>query len=713
MSIHNLDALFKPNSIALIGASNRPNAVGQVVMQNLISGGFHGAIMPVNLKEKTIHSTIAYPTVASLPFVPDLAIICIPPAGVPKIVGELAAKGARAAIILTAGLEIAKNDRGQTLQDEITTIAHDTGIRILGPNCIGVMVPPLGLNASFAPELAMTGSVAFVSQSGALCTGIVDWASANGIGFSHFVSIGNAVEIDAGDVIEYLGTCSETKAILLYLEGITDAPKFIAAARKVSRDKPILAIKSGSSDSGARAAASHTGALAGADNVYEAALARAGILRVKTFEEMFEVTATLARNSRRPVKHSKSENIAILTNGGGAGVLAVDALSYHGGKLGKLAPETIEKLNEALPATWAHNNPVDILGDASVERYGKIFRILLDAPEIDSVLVLHCPVAIVSATEVAQAVTKIFQETNSSKPVSTCWIGEAIVRDARRIFSQNGIPSYETPEALVRGYMNIVKFHRLQDLLAAEESAPVEAVIEADQSAVRQIVDRAMIQGVTMLNEADAKAVFKAYGIPISEARKVKTSEEAASAASDIGFPVVLKILSEDISHKSDAGGVALDLDSTEDVLQAANKMNTHIAQILPKARLDGFTIQEMIKRPHAEELIIGMTTDRIFGPVILFGQGGTSVEVVKDSAVDLLPLNAAQAKELISHTRVAKLLAGYRDRMPADILKIATALCGISQLVTDFPEIRELDINPLLADDAGVIALDGRIKLG
>jgi acetyltransferase len=681
-------------------------------MHNLIDGGFKGTILPVNPKDKAVHGVIAYPTIASLPIVPDLAVIAIPPQGVIQAIRELIVKGARAVVILTAGLEIAHNEKGQTLQDEAAEVARAGGIRLLGPNCIGLMVPPLGLNASFAPQLALPGTVAFVSQSGALCTGIVDWATSNDIGFSHFVSIGNAVETDIGDIIEYLDTCPQTSAILLYMESIVDAPKFIAAARKASRTKPILAIKSGSSESGAKAAASHTGALAGSDKVYAAALARAGILRVKTFEEMFEAMSTLARNSQRETKQVKNERLAILTNGGGSGVLSVDALSYHGGQPTTLSPETIAKLDAALPATWSHGNPVDILGDASVERYAETFKILVDAPEVDSILVMHCPIAVVSATGVAQAIVKTIKDSGTLKPVSTCWLGEKIVAEARQVFSENGIPGYATPETMVRGYMNIVNFHRNQDLLDSEESVSYDTGIKVDKSAVRAIIDQSLAKGVTMLNEHDAKSVLKAYGIPIADTRIVKTPEEAAKAAKEIGFPVVLKILSDDISHKSDAGGVVLDLVTEQEVNHAAIVMNQHITSTLPNARLNGFTVQNMIKRPNAQELIVGMSTDRVFGPTILFGQGGVSVEVVKDSAVALLPVNIPQAKDLIGRTRISKLLAGYRDRLPADILKIATSLCSISQLVTDFPEIKELDINPLLADDEGVVALDARISV-
>jgi acetyltransferase len=702
--------MFNPKSVALIGASNRDKAVGQVAMRNLVNGGFNGPIMPVNPKEKSIHGVVAYPNIQSLPIVPDVAVICIPPAGVIQAVKELIAKGCRAAICLTAGLELIKNEKGQTAQDEVTEIAKAAGFRILGPNCVGLLVPPIGLNASFAHRNALNGRIAFVSQSGAMCTAIIDWACSNGIGFSHFISIGNATETDTGDVIEYLGNDQNTTAIMLYMESIVDSPKFLSVVRKVSKIKPIVAVKSGASDFGAKAAASHTGALAGADNVYEAALARAGILRVKTSDELFEAASMLSNVGEKAAK-PQGERLAILTNGGGAGVLAVDALAAHGGKLADLSPETIAKLNENLPNTWSHGNPVDIIGDAPVDRYNKAFEVLLNAPEIDNILVMHCPIAVVNATDVAQGIVDIIKKTGTTKSISACWLGAEMVRAAWRIFNENNIPQYDTPEKSVRGYMHLVKFHRNQQLLAREDAAG-GAVVHADQAKARSIIKASIDRGVMMLNENDAKLVLKAYGVPVAETRVVANPDEAATAAKDIGFPVVLKILSDDISHKSDAGGVILNLNSAEEVKEAAVKMNAHIGKNMPQARLQGFTVQNMIKKPNAQELIVGVNTDRVFGKVILFGQGGVAVEVVKDSAVQLAPLNMGYAKDLISRTRVSKLLAGYRDKLPADVGKIATTLCGISQLVTDIPEIQELDINPLLADDEGVVALDARIKV-
>ncbi len=710
MSTHGLEFLLHPRSVALIGASDRPGSVGQVVMRNLIDGGFSGPILPVNPKATAVRGVLAYPGVASLPTTPDLAVICVPPPAVPGIMRELAARKVPAAVVLTAGLGLQHNSDGRTLHDEVLDIARSGRIRLLGPNCVGLLVPPIGLNASFAPRSALPGNIAFVSQSGALCTAVIDWAGSQGIGFSHFISMGDAAEVDFGDVIDYLGTDPGTRAILLYVESIADARKFISASRAASRNKPILAIKSGRSETGAKAAASHTGALAGADHVYDAALSRAGILRVHSFEEIFEAVATLARSGDR-FRHARGERLAILTNGGGIGVLAVDALSEEGGHLAGLSAETRARLDAFLPATWSHGNPVDIIGDAPAERYTKALDVLLDAPEVDAVLVMHCPVAVVAADEVAKAVSAGVAAKGGGKPVAACWVGADAVLGARRILADSGIPSYDTPEQAVRGYMHLVKFRRNQELLL-ETPSSLGVAFRPDVETARGVISRALAAGVEMLDEHDAKAVFTAYGIQVAATRIGTTPEDCAALAAEIGFPVVLKILSDDITHKSDAGGVVLDLDSPGAVREAATTMLHRIGLAFPEARIRGFTVQRMIKRSAAHELIVGVGADGVFGPVMLFGQGGTAVEVIKDRAVALPPLNMHLARELIGRTRIDRLLAGYRDRPAADRDAIAVALCRVSQLVTDIPEVCELDINPLLADAHGVVALDGRIRV-
>ena len=709
MSTHRLEYLFRPRSVALIGASDRAGSVGQVVMRNLIEGGFAGPVLPVNPKAEAVRGVLAYADVASLPTVPDLAVVCVPPQQVPSVMRALAARDVPAAVVLTAGLGLHRGTDGRTLYDEVLDIARTHHIRLLGPNCVGLLVPPIGLNASFAHRAALPGNIAFVSQSGALCTAVIDWACTQGIGFSHFVSMGDSAEVDFGDVIDYLGSDPDTSAILLYVESIADARKFISASRAASRNKPILAIKAGRSEHGAKAAASHTGALAGADHVYDAALARAGILRVRNFEEIFEAVSTLAHTGK--AHRPSGDRLAILTNGGGIGVLAVDALAEQCGRLAELSPATLASLDALLPPTWSHGNPVDIIGDASAERYTKSLDVLMAAPEVDAVLVMHCPVAVVAAEQVAAAVAARVTAAAAGKPVSACWVGAEAVWSARRLLAANGIPGYDTPEQAVRGYMHLVKFRRNQDLLMETPSSRGVA-FQPDLDAARAVITRALAAGTEMLDEHDAKAVLTAYGIPVAATRIAAGPDEAARLAAEIGCPVVLKILSDDITHKSDAGGVVLDLASPEAVRAAALAMKEKIATAFPDARLRGFTVQRMIKRAAGHELIVGVGADAVFGPVILFGQGGTAVEVVKDRAVTLPPLNMHLAQEVIGRTRVSRLLAGYRDRPAADVGAVAVTLCRISQLVTDIPEVRELDINPLVADAGGVMALDARIRV-
>lgn len=705
MSVRNLARLFRPGSVAVIGASTRPQAVGTVLMRNLLQGGFTGPIMPVNPKHQSIQGVLAYKDVASLPLTPDLAVISTPPASVVPAIRELGERGTRAAVVLTAGLTSNKDESGRVLQQVLLEEARRLDMRILGPNCLGLLVPGVGLNASFAPAPALPGKIAFVSQSGALCTAVLDWARPKGIGFSHFISLGDAADVDFGDVLDYLGSDPETRAILLYIESIHERRNFMSAARAAARNKPVLAIKAGRVAEGAKAAASHTGALAGADAVYDAAIRRAGMLRVYDFEELFAGVETLAR-SRPP----KGERLAILTNGGGIGVLATDDLIELGGKLAELPADTIAKLDTVLPATWSRANPIDIIGDAQGSRYVNALNILLDSRDIDSVLVMHAPTAISSPTEIAEAVIRCVKERRKSN-VAACWVGDETVSAARRMFSDAGIPSFETPGSAVRAFMHLVRYRRNQELLMeTPPSAPTGFSPDTDRA--RAIVQAALAKGTSMMSEPDAKAVLSAYGVPTIETRVAANPAEAGQIAAELGGIIALKILSADITHKSDVGGVRLNLNTPAEVEQAAHAMLGRITKSFPDARIDGFTVQRMSRRPGAHELIIGVSTDPIFGPVILFGQGGTAVEVIADRTVALPPLNMALARGMIEETRVYKLLKGYRDRPAADLDAVALALTQVSQLIVDIPEIVELDINPLFADAQGVIALDARIKV-
>ncbi|WP_062111862.1 bifunctional acetate--CoA ligase family protein/GNAT family N-acetyltransferase [Aureimonas sp. AU40] len=698
MTIRNLDAVFEPKAIALIGASNREGSVGAVLARNLFGSGFAGPVMPVNPHERAIRSSVNFRSVAELPEVPDLAVIATPALSVPGLISELGERGCRAAVVISTGFA----DKG--LRQALLEAARPHLLRIVGPNCIGIISPGIGVNASFAHLTPRAGDLAFVSQSGAIATAVLDWADVREIGFSHVVSIGDMSDVDIGDLLDYLALDTKTRAILLYVESITNAQKFMTAARIAARTKPVVVIKAGRSGAGAKAAASHTGALAGRDAVYDAAFRRAGMLRVGSLRELFEAVGTLASGIR-----PKGNRLAILTNGGGAGVLAADTLSEAGGQLAALSAETMERLEAMLPRDWSHANPVDILGDAPGALYGRSLDALLEDPAQDAVLVMHCPQAVADGLEAARATVASAAQRRGAA-VLTCWLGERAARESRRLFAARGMPTYQTPDESVRAFMQLVDYRRNQELLMQTPPAIQPGV--ADGEAARAILARAAEEGRAVLTEPEAKALLAAYGIPVAQTRIARSPEEAARVSEAIGYPVALKILSPDISHKSDVGGVRLELDSPEMVREAAAHMLKLVAERRADARIEGFTVQAMIQRPRAHELILGVDTDAVFGPVLLFGRGGTAVEVIADRAIGLPPLNLPLAHDMIGRTRVSRLLKGYRDRPPADTDAVAATLVKLSQMIADFDEIAELDINPLLADEAGVIALDARVVL-
>jgi acetyltransferase len=710
MSIRNLEAFFHPKSIALIGAGTRPKSVGAVVAANLFTGGFKGPIMPVNPKNLAVNGVLAYPDVAHLPITPDLAIIATPPDSIPGIVAELAERGTRAAVVVTAGLRDMKDGNGVSLEQKMLAAAKPKLLRIAGPNCIGIISTPAGINASFAEAKPRKGKVAFVAQSGAMIATMLDWASTRGLGFSHLVSMGDQADVDFGDMLDYMATDPDTDSIVLYIEAAGhardfNARKFMSAARAAARVKPVIAIKAGRSAIAAKAAASHTGALAGVDAVYDAAFERAGILRAMDLDEIFDAVETLSMRPR-----VTGDRVVLVTNGGGAGVMAVDALSDLNGTLAEISPQTIEKLNAVCPPTWSHGNPVDIIGDAPGKRFSDTLDILAEEPDIDGVIVLYCPTAVASSLEGAEAVIDSVKHTE--RPVLTNWLGSSEeTNQARQAFQNAHIPTYETPEKAVRGFMHLARYARGQTVLmevpgsAAEDFTP-------DEARARAVVDKALAEGQFWLDALSVGALFECYNIPSVRLAKAVTPDDVAKTAVKFGKPVVIKILSPDITHKSDVGGVDLDIDGPEAAKASAEAMLARIAKAAPKAKIEGFLVQEMVRRPRAYELIIGMAVDNTFGPFLLFGQGGVSVEVVADKALALAPINAALARDMISRTRIYRQLKGYRDRAPAALDDIAAVLVRVSQLICDFPEIVELDINPLLADAAGVVAVDARIKL-
>ncbi len=705
MTILNLDFLFHPKSVTIVGASKTSSSVGAVLTHNLFAGGFEGPIMPVNPHHRIIKNVYSYPDVESLPEVPDLAVIATPANSVPRIIEALANIGTKAAIIISAGFSETALPQGKRLLEEILSFARSHSMRIIGPNCLGIMVPGEGLNASFSHVAAHAGTVAFVAQSGAIVTSVLDWAVPRGIGFSHLISLGDMLDVDFGDMLDYLANDRETRAILLYIEAITQARKFMSAARAAARMKPVIVVKGGRHAEGARAAASHTGAMAGTDVVYDAAFRRAGMLRVISLTELFNAVETLAM-----APTPKGNRVAILTNGGGIGVLATDALVEQGGRLAEFSNKTIESLNAVLPASWSHANPVDIIGDANGNRYVKALRVLIEDKGVDAILALNCPTAVASPTEAAQAIIDI-KTKQRNYPLVTSWVGEQAAHKARQLFTRHQIPTYDTPEQAIRAFMHIYNYHCNQELLM-ETPPSVPEAFTPDVEEARLHILTALEENRHWLMEPEAKAVLAAYGIPTVPTHVAQSPREAATITAQLNTPVVLKILSPDIIHKSDVGGIALNLATSGVVESAAIDMLQRIESTRTAARIEGFTVQPMVNRANSFELIAGVMEDEQFGPIILFGHGGVAAEIINDTALGLPPLNMRLAYDIINNTRIAKLLKGYRDVKAVNLDAIALTLIRLAQLVIDFAEIAELDINPLLADENGVLALDARIKV-
>ena len=697
MSVRHLDRLLEPRSVAVIGASNRAGSVGATVWRNLRAGTFAGPVFGVNPKHAMLDGVKLARRVADLSEAPDLAVLCTPPDTVPGLVEELGRLGTRAAIVMTAGLT------GVQKQAALDA-ARPHLLRLLGPNCLGLLSPRIGLNASFAHTDALPGEIAFVSQSGALLTAVLDWAHSRRIGFSHMISLGERADVDFGDLLDHLASDPHTRSILLYIESIESPRKFMSAARAAARNKPVIVVKAGRAGNGLQAAASHTGALAGSDVVIDAAIRRAGMLRVDTLQDLFMAAETLAH-----FRGHRKGGLTLMTNGGGAGVMAADAAALAGVDLPALSEGLRLQLDALLPPTWSRGNPIDIIGDAPVERYTGTLRALLDDRDAGTVLFMHAPTAIVRSEDIARACAPLARE--AAGRLMACWLGGSSVAEARRIFEEAGVAGYETPEEAVRAFAMLASYQRNQALLT--EAPTASEATPPDRAKARAIVETALDGGREMLDELEAKAVLQAYGIPVVPTVAVGASADAAiEAARAIGYPVALKILSPDISHKSDVGGVALGLGDDAALRRAAESMLERVPTLKPAARITGFTVQALVRRPYAQELIVGASVDPVFGPVVLFGQGGTAVEVLADRAIGLPPLNGVLARDLVSGTRVARLLAGYRDHPPARIDAICGVLVAVSQMLADLPELAELDINPLWADGDGVIALDARLRV-
>ena len=706
MSVRNIEAFFSPKSIALVGASNHPHSVGSVIAKNLLSAGFEGPIMPVNPHHEAIQSIVAYRDITDLPIAPELAVIATPAETVPQIVRSLGARGCKAAVVVSAGFD-AKSD-GVPLRELLLQAADDTGMRIIGPNCLGIMAPRSHINASFASIAPLSGRVACVMQSGALVASMLEWANSRGIGFSKMISLGDAVDVDFGDILNYLATDPETEAVFLYIEGLAHARKFMAAARTLARTKPIIAMKAGRNPGAAKAVRSHTGALAGSDRVYSAAFRRAGIVRVDSLEDMFDAVEILGRP-----QIACGPRLAILSTGGGGGILATDTILESGLELARLSATTVTALDVFLPAQWSYSNPVDIVGDADGERYAHSLATIAADPAVDVVLVINCPTAVASSEEAAEAIIEMRRRSSrreGAKPIIACWMGSTINSAARVRLSRAGIPTFETPEQAVKSLRLSLEFNQRKESLAG---APEEWKVSADdRQKAATILQGALSQGRSWLDEADAKTVLGAYGIPATITMKATTPEAVAEAVRTLGGAVAVKILSPDILHKSDVGGVALALETPEAARDAAAAMTERVAAMKPNARLTGFTVSPMVARWDGRELIAGITTDRTFGPVVLFGQGGIAAEQIDDVAVALPPLTMSVAEDLIKQTRISRLLNAFRDWPQANLPAIQKTLIALGQMALDHPEIAELDINPLVADETGVIALDARIRV-
>lgn len=701
MSIPNLDKIFKPQRIAVIGASNNPGSVGYTVLKNLVGSGFPGVVYPVNPRHEAVQGIHAYPDVKSLPRTPDLAIICTPAPTVPDLVRQCGEAGILGLIIISAGFK-ETGEEGRKLEERVKAEAREfPGLRIIGPNCLGIIVPSLRLNASFAAAMPPDGHVAFISQSGALCTSVLDWAIEEGIGFSHFVSIGNMVDVNFGDLIDSFGQDERTRSIILYVESITEARGFMSAARAFARTKPIVVYKAGRFAESARAASSHTGAMAGEDAVYDAAFRRAGAVRVYEISDIFD-TAELVARVRPPL----GAKLAIVTNAGGPGVMATDALIARRGQLAELSQETLERLNQVLPPFWSHGNPVDVLGDASPEHYAKAVEIVLQDPGVDAVLVILTPQAMTDPTGTAQAVAEVARRVR--KPILAAWMGGASVQEGIRILNQAGIPTYLTPDQAVQAFMHLVDYGRNLDLLyQTPREIPVEFALDRKQIRETFLPRFAKTKA---LGEREAKELLAAYGIPVTMPELARTEEEAVAVAQKLGFPVVLKIQSPDILHKTDVGGVLLGIRTAEGVRQGFRQILENVRARRPEARIEGVTVQRMAPVPQGVELILGAKKDPTFGAVIMVGAGGVTAEVLQDRALGLPPLNERLATHLVESLRIWPLLQGFRGRPRMNVEKLVEVIMRFSYLVADFPEIQEIDVNPLLVTPEEVVAIDARV---
>jgi acetyltransferase len=707
MSTYRLERLFRPRSIALVGASPTVGSLGRELMRNLMLAGFPGPILPVNPKHTLIEGQPCFARLSELPEIPDVLVVASPPATVPDLTEEAGRLGVAAAIVITAGLGHGPGSPSERAR--LAARAH--GLRLVGPNCFGVIAPGAHVNASFAARGAEAGNLALISQSGAVAASLLEWACGRGIGFTGVVSLGDMADVDFADCLDYFAAERSTHAILLYIEAISDARKFMSAARAAARTKPVVVIKAGRHAQSAVAAATHTGALAGADAVYDAAFHRAGLLRVFDLRQLFSAAETLGR--KQPFI---GKRLAIITNGGGIGVLAVDRLLDEGGTLAILSQDALSKLDAVLPPAWSRGNPVDIIGDADGQRYREALDIVLQDKANDAVLAMHVPTAVSSAKVAADAVVEtvaLHQKSESRKPIFSVWPG--VGPEVGRAFDTAGIPHFETEADAVVGFMHHVRYREAQNALAETPESLSPSLVPYKEAA-RQAIDACQAAGRSWLDPVEVCSVLRAYGVPVLPSHLAPDADAAAEAARPYlaaGERVAVKILSRDITHKSDVGGVMLDLATDVQVRAGASEILARASTHRPDARIEGVTVSPMARVIAGRELIAGIADDPTFGPVIVFGSGGTAVEVVADKAIALPPLDSVLARDLIARTRVARILKAYRDIPTADEHALERVLVALARLAADFPEIRELDINPLLAGPDGVLALDARVRIG
>ena len=704
MNIHKLNTIFNPRRIALLGVTTNPNSVSGKVLINLVSGGFRGVVYPVNPEHEAVMGIPCYPDVKSLPRAPDMGIICSPADKVLAAVRECGDAGIRGIIIISAGFrEIGETGRKQEelIREEVKKYE---GMRVLGPNCLGIIVPSLKLNASFAAEMPKPGNIAFISQSGALCTSVLDWAIEGKIGFSYFVSIGNSLDVEFGDLIDYFGEDENTHCIILYIESIQNPRKFMTAARAFARKKPIIVYKAGRFPESAQVAASHTGAMASEDAVYDAAFQRTGLARVYEIGDIFSVAELIGRN-----RFPQGPKLGIITNAGGPGVMATDALISSSGVLAKLSDETMGKLNENLPEYWSHGNPVDVLGDARAKRISKAAQIVLEDKGVDAILVILTPQAMTNPEATAREISALVSTTK--KPILAAWLGGQSMHKADDILVEAGIASYRTPEQAIRAFMTLVAYSRnLKILYETPKDIPVE--FSLDRGKMRQKFNRLIQDPGSVLSEDVSKLILDTYGISTTRPVLAKTPEEAVKIAEKNGYPVVLKIQSPDITHKSDVGGVQLNLGNEKLLRAAFERIMDSVRLKRPDARVDGITVQKMVAEKEAVELILGIKKDNVFGTILLVGMGGITAELFSDKALGFPPLNESLARQMLESLKIYPLLKGYRGSPAKNIAGLIQTLIRLSYLAADYPEITELDINPLLVTTENVVALDARIVI-